>query len=151
MKACVVNPQPNSTQTTRGSAHRTNALDAPQHPMSSLSKIRTYGREDIELANRLLTAEARRADRVTASDAIANLAILQLFKNIEGINAARHTEIAAVEKAWKKAKRDARKMYKETTAAGHAAKRAKREGAFQISAPMPEEGKDEAADCPLQD
>ena len=115
--------------------------------MLSLSKIRTYGHADIELANRLLTAEARRADRVTAADAVANLAILQLFKNMEIINETRRCEMADIEKAWKKAKLTARKMYREgTKCTGHA----KRKKTLQIPAPMPGEGEDKTADCPRQ-
>lgn len=157
--------------TMRGvGAHRIVSL-AASPPMP-----RTYGREDIALANCLLTAEARRADRVAVTNAIANLTNLEFLKRIEQVNAMRFDEIATIDDAHKNTKRKAREMYPEPAGVGSDAKRAKRvtfpwlppnppvrpagkfkppprkkklhEEAFQISMPMSGEGEEATSDCP---
>tara|TARA_Y100000768_G_scaffold247237_1_gene187563 strand:+ start:6469 stop:7077 length:609 start_codon:yes stop_codon:yes gene_type:complete len=179
--------------------HRTHAPVVAQHPMSlpirnvgltmrgvgthrivslaaSSPLPSTCGRKDIALANRLLTVEARRADHTAAANAIASLANLEFLKRIEQVNAMCFDEIAAIDNAHKKAKREAREMYPEAAAAAHTTKRMKhvtfpwlppnppvrppgkyrapprkkrnREEEVQMPMPMSGEGEEGPSDCP---
>lgn len=103
-----------------------------------------YGRDDVELAGCLVTAEAIRGDRVATINTIANLTILELNKRIESINAHRRKEIALAHKKCRDAKRLARAKYPgavDAKAIGKSGKCGKRNVTVsEIAAPMPDDG-----------
>ena len=74
------------------------------------------GRDDVELAGCLLTAEAIRGDRVAEVNAVANLRILELTKRIEAINAQRRRDVLLAHRRCREAKRRARDDKKKASA-----------------------------------